>query len=72
MRFKGGKDSGGTSRVMPRACPGTRLMKPRRRTGHGYGSRPAPDRQIEIHDTIGSRLHKNMDLNIVRRAHRHE
>ena len=30
MRFKGGKDSGGTIKVMLRACPGTRLMKPRR------------------------------------------
>ena len=29
MRFKGGKDSGGTRKVMLRACPGTRWMKPR-------------------------------------------
>ena len=29
-RFKGGKDSGGTSNVMLRARPGTRWMKPRR------------------------------------------
>ena len=30
MRCKGGKDSGGTSSTMLRACPGTRRMKPRR------------------------------------------